>query len=316
MENHRFLNFCTLSLWHAYLVERHSQDLVIKEESPRTAQRMRVSEEAMQTHLNNLRTHADGKPVEIFINSDEIDIQAYCDCRNQCVIVPKQYEHSDIHFPIDRTEPRVSAMVGVSMNGICLRPFLITKEEFSTVYMMKQHIIQDQNVTVVRGETNMMNSELMVRLSTRAEAVLMVDNATQHCTIAIKELLKANHIILLTMPPNSTHLLQPCDVGIFGTLKLAYQQGHHGIATLTTEQIFSHIVDAIQKAARLLSITNSFKAYCLGTRISKENLVVNVETNIFNQILQQVRTDNSGVSERVLLPGQRIRKVKFGALNP
>ncbi|KAA6317426.1 MAG: hypothetical protein EZS28_055101, partial [Streblomastix strix] len=203
---------------------------VIREESSRTAQRMRVTEETIQQHLNNLNKHTNDKPVEIFINADEIGIQAYCDSRNQCVIVPMQFEHAQIHFPIDRTEPRVSAMVGVCMSDLYLSPFLITKEDFSLDEMLKQHNVQDQNVTVVQGQTSMMNAELMLqwlreilipfvkaerlrkKLSTCADAVLMVDNATQHCTIAIKELLKTNHIILLTMPPNSTHLLQPCDV--------------------------------------------------------------------------------------------------------
>ncbi|KAA6367711.1 MAG: hypothetical protein EZS28_036762 [Streblomastix strix] len=219
-------------------------------------------------------------------------------------IVPKQFEHASIHFPIERTEPRVSARVEVCMSGEYLRPFLITKEDFSLDGMLNN----------ILCKTRMLLS-CKVKLSTHAEIVIMVDNATQHCTIAIKELLKENNIILLSILPNFTHLLQPCDVDIFGSLKLAYQQGHHGIATITTEQIFSHIVDATQKAATLLSIANSFKVRCLGIRISKGNLVVKAERNIFNEKLKQIRSDNSAVSDRILLPGQLTRKVKFGALN-
>ncbi|KAA6393703.1 MAG: hypothetical protein EZS28_010767 [Streblomastix strix] len=169
------------------------------------------------------------------------------------------------------------------MNSVYLSPLLRTKEDFALDEMLKQRIVQDKIVTVAQRQTT---EPLRKKLSTRAEAVLMTDKATLHCIIAIKELLNANCTILLTLAPNSTYLQQPCDV------------------------------DAIQKAATLLSVANSFKACSFGTTISKGNLVVIVEKNIFNEILQYVRSDNIAVSDKILLSEQHTRKVKFGALNP
>ncbi|KAA6396007.1 MAG: hypothetical protein EZS28_008465 [Streblomastix strix] len=71
-----------------------------------------------------------GKLAWMLINGEEIGIQAYADSRPQCVIVPISAKDADLHFPVDRSEPRVSAMVAVTLNGEKLRPFLITSQDF------------------------------------------------------------------------------------------------------------------------------------------------------------------------------------------
>ncbi|KAA6387020.1 MAG: hypothetical protein EZS28_017450, partial [Streblomastix strix] len=43
---------------------------------------------------------------------------------------------ADLHFPVDRSEPRVSAMVAVTLNGEKLRPFLIASQDFDEMELL------------------------------------------------------------------------------------------------------------------------------------------------------------------------------------
>jgi DDE superfamily endonuclease len=52
--------------------------------------------------------------------------------------------------------------------------------------------------------------------------LLVLDGHESHHSDEFEEYCKDNNIITLCMPPHSSHLLQPLDVGIFGPLKKAY----------------------------------------------------------------------------------------------
>ena len=64
---------------------------------------------------------------------------------------------------------------------------------------------------------------------TRARTVgsyrlLVLDGHESHHSDEFEEYCKENNIITLCMPPHSSHLLQPLDVGCFGPLKKAYSR--------------------------------------------------------------------------------------------
>ncbi|RKK08360.1 hypothetical protein BFJ66_g15418 [Fusarium oxysporum f. sp. cepae] len=52
--------------------------------------------------------------------------------------------------------------------------------------------------------------------------LLVLDGHESHHSVDFERYCKANKIITLCMPPHSSHLLQPLDVGCFGLLKKAY----------------------------------------------------------------------------------------------
>ncbi len=51
------------------------------------------------------------------------------------------------------------------------------------------------------------------------KVLLIVDNHDSRFAVKALKYLAANHVVLLTLPPNSTALLQPLDVAVFGALK-------------------------------------------------------------------------------------------------
>lgn len=52
--------------------------------------------------------------------------------------------------------------------------------------------------------------------------MLILDGNSSHLTAELDAFCKENLIICLCMPPYTSHLLQPLDVGVFGPLKRAY----------------------------------------------------------------------------------------------
>lgn len=58
--------------------------------------------------------------------------------------------------------------------------------------------------------------------STGAKRLLILDGHSSHQTAEFDDFCKENAIICLCMPPHTSHLLQPLDVGVFGPLKRSY----------------------------------------------------------------------------------------------
>ncbi|CAG7729982.1 unnamed protein product [Allacma fusca] len=54
--------------------------------------------------------------------------------------------------------------------------------------------------------------------------LLILDNHSSHVSFQAVSYCRRHHIDLLTLPPHSTHKLQPCDVSFFGPLKSKYSQ--------------------------------------------------------------------------------------------
>lgn len=54
--------------------------------------------------------------------------------------------------------------------------------------------------------------------------MLVVDGHESHKSAEFKAFCKENKIITISLPHNSSHLLQPLDVGCFGPLKKAYSK--------------------------------------------------------------------------------------------
>ena len=60
--------------------------------------------------------------------------------------------------------------------------------------------------------------------------LLIVDGHESHRSLAFQDLCEENKIITLCMPPHTSHILQPLDVGCFAPLKQAYKKEIRGLA--------------------------------------------------------------------------------------
>lgn len=57
--------------------------------------------------------------------------------------------------------------------------------------------------------------------------LVFVDGHKSHLTMRLSEYCYENGIILYALPPNATHMIQPCDVSVFKPLKSEWKNTVH-----------------------------------------------------------------------------------------
>lgn len=92
-----------------------------------------------------------------------------------------------------------------------------------------------------------------------ARQLLILDDHKSHNSLEFQALCKENNIYTLCMPPHSSHLLQPLDVGCFSPLKRAYSRQIEGL-----------IRDHINHITKLEFLPAFYAAYTQS--ITKENI--------------------------------------------
>ena len=67
-----------------------------------------------------------------------------------------------------------------------------------------------------------------VRCSHTNKVLLILDNHNSHITLQAIDLAKENGIVMLTIPPHTSHRLQPLDRSVFGPFKTAFNRAMDG----------------------------------------------------------------------------------------
>lgn len=96
--------------------------------------------------------------------------------------------------------------------------------------------------------------------------LLIVDNHVSHCTLQAYNYCKENFIVLLTIPPHTSHRTQPLDVSFYSPLKNAYNnecdkymRSHPG-QKITTYEIAELFNNAFGRVATPEKAINGFRA--------------------------------------------------------
>lgn len=93
--------------------------------------------------------------------------------------------------------------------------------------------------------------------------LLILDGHNSHCSLKFVLYAERNGIIVLCLPPHTTHRLQPCDVGVFGPLanvwsrvvKDAYKRGYK----ITKNNFLSFYSQTREESLTTSNITAAFK---------------------------------------------------------
>jgi hypothetical protein len=128
----------------------------------------------------------------------------------------------------------VTAIAAINAAGWSVPPFLIFAGQYHlSAWYEEAEIPRDWAIAV--SDNGWTNNELGVEwlkhfnahTKTRvvgARRLLVLDGHESHHSLEFQELCKENNIYTLCMPPHSSHLLQPLDVGCFSPLKRAYSR--------------------------------------------------------------------------------------------
>jgi hypothetical protein len=152
----------------------------------------------------------------------------------------------------------VTAIAAINAAGWSVPPFLIFAGQYHlSAWYEEAEIPRDWAIAV--SDNGWTNNELGVEwlrhfdahTKTRtigARRLLILDGHESHHSLKFQELCKENNIYTLCMPPHSSHLLQPLDVGCFSPLKRAYSR--------EVESLIRHHINHITK----LEFLPAFKA--------------------------------------------------------
>ncbi|KAI1689247.1 DDE superfamily endonuclease [Pyrenophora tritici-repentis] len=127
----------------------------------------------------------------------------------------------------------VTLIAAISAGGWSVPPFLIFAGQYHLSAWYEEDIPRDWAIAV--SDNGWTNNELGVEwlkhfnAHTQARTIgarrlLIIDGHRSHQSLEFQELCKENNIHTLCMPPHSSHLLQPLDVGCFSPLKRAYSR--------------------------------------------------------------------------------------------
>ncbi|XP_030765507.1 uncharacterized protein LOC115889596 [Sitophilus oryzae] len=105
-----------------------------------------------------------------------------------------------------------------------------------------------------------------VRPNTETPVLLIVDNHSSHTSLEAINYCRDNGVVMLGLPPHSTHRLQPLDVGFFGPLKTFYSQTcdnylvNHPGKQITDKEVGRLFGQAYLRAATVGTAIKSFSA--------------------------------------------------------
>lgn len=94
--------------------------------------------------------------------------------------------------------------------------------------------------------------------------LLIVDNHSSHCTLEAYNFCKERGIVVLTIPPHTSHRLQPLDVAFYSSLKSAYNTEcgnylrSHPHERITTSEIAEIFQNAYGRVATPVKAINGF----------------------------------------------------------
>ncbi|CAK5281220.1 unnamed protein product [Mycena citricolor] len=93
--------------------------------------------------------------------------------------------------------------------------------------------------------------------------LLILDGHNSHCTYRFLSFAKDHRIIVLCLPPHTTHALQPCDVGVFKPLstfwKKEVEKVTRAYGAINKYNLLAHYHNARTQAFKPTTIMNSFR---------------------------------------------------------
>jgi hypothetical protein len=121
---------------------------------------------------------------------------------------------------------------GINATGWAIPPFIIFKgRHHLSAWYKEDSLPQDWIIAVSENgwTTNELGLQWLKHFDEHTKKrvvgthrLLAIDGHESHNSLAFQQYCKENKIITICMPPHSSHLLQPLDVGCFAPLKKAY----------------------------------------------------------------------------------------------
>lgn len=243
LENHILINKgkkVTLDrYWFHRFRDRHSDKLKVIKVHSRENERCKVSSNDINLYFNNLiNALSNATCFSLVINMDESGFSSRPmkdSCQNCCYIsecsVPPTFREI-------KDSSHISIVGAVTLNGKPLKPMLLSVNKYPPMDIrdtwLEEQFVWEQTPKGYMNENSMktwlekilipyINKERLRIQNNNMPALLIFDGLKAHLTTAITAILNQNNILIVCLPPHSSHILQVLDLSIFGPMKLYYR---------------------------------------------------------------------------------------------
>jgi hypothetical protein len=187
-------------------------------------------------------------------------------------------------------------IAGINAAGWSIPPFIILTGQYHLSAWYEDAAIP-RNWVIAVSDNGWTNNKLGVEwlrhfnahTQTRtigARRLLILDGHESHNSLEFQELCKESNIYTLRMPPHSSHLLQPLDVGCFSPLKRAYS---HEIESLIRNHI-NHVTKLEFLPAVKAAYNRSFTPANIRSAFQGAGLIPHQPDVVLSKLDVQLRT--------------------------
>ncbi|KAA6391030.1 MAG: hypothetical protein EZS28_013439 [Streblomastix strix] len=148
--------------WHIGFLDRNKNTFAYNNAHPRELARLQIQEMDIESYENTLRELSKSVPCELFLQADEVGYQQYADSRSKKIIVKKEDENKVLHFPIDRSETRLSIMACAALSSDLLKPFLIVKRPLNVDKFLEAGLRDNIDAVLSEADGTTMTASLFL----------------------------------------------------------------------------------------------------------------------------------------------------------
>ena len=332
--------------WYKLFMSRHPE---LSQRQPQLLSRERagVTREGLDTWFEECKEYVDGKDPTIWNEPNRI---YNCD-ETSFPIAPKpshviaEKGVPNVYARGSNSKQAITALVGGSAAGFYLRPMLVYpgkvfRKDFLTAFF---DAIPDGQFGY--SKNGWMDSSLFVTwlkevfepqltaMRIRRPVLLFIDGAQVHLSLFASEFCDEHDIILYTLYPNSTHLMQPMDLTLMGPLKKHYKEAVRSWIQDHPDRIYDKFAfpEAFRmtwrKAATIENIAKGFRVagmYPFDPRIIDNRklfpseafmpdrdmpMIEDVEVEVFENEVEDIRVEDGSLDDIQVEEGRVIGTV-------
>lgn len=237
--------------WIQLFLKRHS-DLSPRVPETLTSVRASVTESQLRGWFNEVQISLQSENLSWILTNPQrlynLDESAFQLCPKSGKVIGPRGEKNIYDIKKGSDKESLTVLLNIRADGIILPPFILFPYT-----RMPGHIVASvpDDWSIGKTESGWMTGEAFYEYVANCflkwahknnvpfPLVIFLDGHKSHLTMHLHEFCVANKIILIALHPNATHLLQPCDVSVFGPLKAHWKNAAHSWKFETNNEIVS-----------------------------------------------------------------------------
>ncbi|KAF4527598.1 hypothetical protein B566_EDAN015152 [Ephemera danica] len=301
--------------WAYSFIKRNHEKLGHRLATNTNLSRAKIGPDDINSYFDNLEVTLDGIPACNIINYDETNVTD--DPGKTKVICKRGVKYVEIQR--NHSKSSTSLMMAAAANGTLLPPYFIFKAKHlydswknngprGARYSATPHGWIDSNTFVDWLQTIIVPYKERKADNTK-DFVIIGDNLSSHLTAEAVKVCKENGIKLVFLPPNSTHLTQPLDVGFFRPFKGSwrwvlrlFKKSNPQIKIVPKDHIPSLVREALERMNEVGDVAKDIKSSFRATGIFPLDR---------HQILKRFPSESSG-EEACSVLTEFLKEQRFG----